>query len=316
MGMGAPREVARGGEGYPERLASLVRPPHRVFLEGPWVHAGPVVAIVGSREANGDGLDMARFLASRLALAGAAVISGLAHGIDAAAHEGALGAGGMSGAVLGTPLDRVYPPRHAALQRRLAGSLGLLSELAPGTPTTKGTFATRNRLLAAMADAVVIVQGRERSGSLLTAAAARSLGRPVGAIPWDPREPLAEAPLSLLWNGTASVVRHADDVLELIERAAGGACAPPSRDTVRTSRPVRRPKGFEFRSNRELDLPLSGAEARLYGALRRHAEPLEDAAARCGLSLPVAGAALVVLELAGRAERVAGGLVRRRRGGG
>jgi len=316
--MGEPREVARGGEGYPERLASLKRPPHRVFLEGPWDHAGPVVAVVGSRDANGDGLDVARSLARGLARAGAAVISGLAHGIDAAAHEGALDAGGASGAVLGTPLDRVYPPRHAALQRRLAGSLGLLSELAPGTAPTRGTFASRNRLLAAMADAVVVVQGRKGSGSLLTAAAARSLGRPVGAIPWDPRERLAVAPLSLLRAGTASLVRDEDDVLELIARASGGGGLPWRPGAGPDSGSARPATGSRpsSRSGADLGPPLSGAEARLFAALRRHPEPLENAAARCGLSPPEAGAAMVVLELAGRAERVAGGLVRRLRDGG
>lgn len=311
--MGAPREVARGGEGYPERLESLERPPRRIFLEGHWLHEGPVVAIVGSRDANGDGLDMAHSLARGLARSGAAVISGLARGIDAAAHEGALDAGGVSGAVLGTPLDKVYPRRHAALQRRLAGSLGLLSELAPGTSAYPGTFAIRNRLLAAMADAVVVVQGREGSGSLLTAEAARLLGRPVGAIPWDPREQLAEAPLSLIRQGTARLVRDAGDVLELISRAAGGEPLTPAPVARRApagrgkTRGSRAPRQFSFA------LPLSGTEATLLAALRRYAEPLEIAAARCGLPLPEAGAAFIVLELAGRAERAEGGLVRRAR---
>ncbi|HEU4724702.1 MAG TPA: DNA-processing protein DprA, partial [Candidatus Eisenbacteria bacterium] len=167
--MGTPREVARGDEGYPERLESLARPPRHVYLEGPWTHDGPFVAIVGSRHADGDGLDIARSLAAELAREGAAVISGLALGIDAAAHEGALDAGGKSGAVLGTPLDRVHPRRHATLQRRLAASLGILSELAPGTAATKGTFVSRNRLVAALADVVIVVQGRAKSGALLTA---------------------------------------------------------------------------------------------------------------------------------------------------
>ncbi|MEK7317370.1 MAG: DNA-processing protein DprA, partial [Candidatus Eisenbacteria bacterium] len=269
--MGTPREVARGGKGYPERLESLERPPHRIFLEGPWVHDGPVVAIVGSRDANGDGLDTARLLASELVRSGAAVISGLARGIDAAAHEGALDAGGMSGAVLGTPLDRVYPRRHAVLQRRLAGSLGLLSELAPGTSAFPGAFAIRNRLLAAMADAIVVVQGRAHSGSLLTAEAARSLGRPVGAIPWDPREKQAAAPLSLLWQGTASLVRDAKDVLELIERAAGKK--PPAPAPIARRAPAGRGKPRGSRSPRRapLALPLSGAEGTLLAALRRYA---------------------------------------------
>lgn len=310
--MGAPREVARGDEGYPERLMSLSRPPERVYLEGPWIHAGPIVAVVGSRHANGDGLDFARNLAAELAHAGAAVISGLALGVDAAAHEGALDAGGVSGAVLGTPLDRVYPRRHAPLQRRLAHSLGLLSELALGTASTPGTFVSRNRLVAALADVVIVVQGREQSGALLTADFARGLGRPIGAVPWDPREELAAAPLSLLVAGHAAVVRHADDVLDLIDRAAGRT--PPSPAKPRAARVPRRTaaslQGRASRRGLALDLFAGESEAKLLRSLRRFAEPLETAAARSGLSVAEAGAALILLELAGRAKRIDGGLVR------
>jgi len=303
------RELARGDEGYPDRLAALDRPPGRVFLEGPWDETEPVVAIVGSRDANGDGLDLTVSLASDLARAGVAVISGLARGIDAAAHRGALDAGGRSGAILGTPLDRVYPRGHRTLQRRLAGSLGLLTEFAPGSPVTPGTFATRNRLLAAMADAVIVVQGREESGSLLTAAAARHLGRPVGAIPWDPREELGAAPFGLIRAGKATLVRDARDVVDLLPAAAraklpsaSGWCDDPHRG-ARPEHP-RRPDTSK----------LSKQEAALFAALRQRAEPLEIAAARSGLSIPEACAALVTLELLGDAERAAGGTVRRRRG--
>lgn len=314
--MGAPREVARGDEGYPERLVSLSRPPHRVYLEGPWTHDGPIVAIIGSRRANGDGLDFARDLAAGLSRAGAAVISGMALGVDAAAHEGALAAGGVSGAVLGTPLDRVHPRRHASLQRRLAGSLGILSELAPGTAVTKGTFVSRNRLVAALADAVVVVQGREGSGALLTADFARELGRPIGAVPWDPREEVAAAPLSLLVAGHAAVVRDADDVLRMIERSGGieASVAAEVAGSERARRDVTSPaRARAKRSDAELGLFVTEREEKLLRALRYLGEPLEAAAARSGLDIAEAGAALSLLELAGRAERIDGGRVRRTR---
>jgi DNA processing protein len=301
------RELARGDEGYPDRLAALDRPPGRVFLEGPWDETEPVVAIVGSRDANGDGLDLTVSMASELARAGVAVISGLARGIDAAAHRGALDAGGRSGAILGTPLDRVYPRGHRALQRRLAGSLGLLTELPPGSPVTPGTFATRNRLLAAMADAVIVVQGREASGSLLTAAAARQLGRPVGAVPWDPREELGAAPLGLIRGGTATLVRDARDVVDLLPPAARAALPSTWWDDLHAGARLERPR-------RPATSKLSKQEAALFAALRQRAEPLEIAAARSGLSIPEACAALVTLELLGDAERAAGGTVRRGRG--
>ncbi len=298
--MGATRVVARGEAGYPAAFERLSDPPRRIYLAGPWIHDGPLVAVVGSRNADGDGLDFTRELARDLVRAGAAVISGLARGVDAAAHAGALDAGGASGAVLGTPLTRVFPAAHRELQSRLAASLGLLSELPPDASPTRSTFASRNRLLAALADAVVVVQGRTRSGALLTVKAARALGRPIGAVPWDPREPLAAAPLSLLRGGRAEVVRHAADVLEMIGTRGGEAAharaeAPPA--------PPRPAPGA-----------LAPDAARLLAALRRRAEPLDVAAARAGLPIAAAGAALVSLELDGRAERGAGGLVRRARG--
>jgi len=162
---------------------------------------------------------------------GVAVVSGLARGIDTAAHQGALDAPGVSGAVLGTGVDRAYPRENAALQARLARSLGLMSEIPSGGTATRGTFATRNRLLAAMVDVVVVVQGRAGSGSLITAQEAARLGRPVAAIPWDSREPLGEAPHALIRDGVATLVRDADDVLDLIPgfregaRSAGPAAA-------------------------------------------------------------------------------------------
>jgi len=215
-------------KGYPGRLLDLERPPDRVYLVGPWDHPGPHVAIVGARNATEDGIDVARDLAGSLAERGVAVVSGLARGIDAAAHEGALGSGGASGAVLGTSLDETYPREHAELQERVARSLGLMSEIAPGTPATRGTFATRNRLLAAIADVVVVVQGGARSGSLITAAEAKRLGRLVGAIPWDCREPLGEAPHALIRSGAGMLVRSADDVMELLAGDAGDASAAPN----------------------------------------------------------------------------------------
>lgn len=301
--MGRPRAVARGDDDYPARLAALERPPDRVFLEGPWDEAEPAVAIVGSRDASGDGVDIAAGMAADLARAGIAVISGLARGIDAAAHRGALEAGGRSGAVLGTSLDRVYPRSHGALQRRLADSLGLLTEFGPGAPVTRGGFASRNRLLAAMADAVIVVQGRKESGSLLTAAAARRLGRPVGAVPWDPRDPWGEAPLALIRSGAATLVRHARDVVDLLPPGARGRIEPGPPPRAAGSR----------RARRSAAAALSGDESRLLASLRYRAEPLELAAARAGLAISEAGAALVTLELLGLAERAPGGSVRRAR---
>lgn len=293
------RAVSRDDSDYPPRLRSLAHPPDVLFLSGPWDAFGPVIALVGARDATEDGRDLARSLAGELALGGAAVVSGLARGIDAAAHEGALRQGGRTGAVLGTGVERCYPRDHEALQAALRRSLGLMSEVVPGDPPRRSTFASRNRLLAALADAVVIVQGRESSGALLTVEAARSLGRPVGAVPGDPRDPLSAAPHALIRSGRATLVRDAADVLALCGRDAALPATAP-RDAAPAAAPSPPPR--------------SGSAARVLAALRRRAEPLDDVAERAGLTTAAAAAALVSLELQGLARRDPGGGYRRARG--
>ena len=287
-------------EGYPRGLRDLDTAPKRVYLAGAWDHPGPFVAVVGSRTATEDGLDVARYLARSLAIRGIAVVSGLARGIDAAAHEGALDGGGPSGAVLGTAVDEIYPREHASLQLALARSLGLMSEIGPGQSATRGTFATRNRLLAAIADVVVVVQGRAGSGSLITADEAFGLRRPVGAMPWDPREPLGEAPHELIRAGKATLVRNAEEVVKLIGRGRGGArhasAAAPSRAV----------------STIEAE-GLPPHEAALYRALRERPLSLDRLAAAAELSAPELTVALLALELNGLAQRAPGGLARRTR---
>ncbi len=289
---------------YPEGLRGLRSPPPIVYLAGAWAPVSPAVAIVGARNASPDGRDVARRLAADLAGSGVAVLSGLACGIDTAAHEGALDAGGRSGAVLGTGLERAYPRENAALSERLRTSVGLLSEIPPGSTPRPSTFASRNRLLAALAGATIVVQGRAHSGALVTAREARYLGRPVGAIPWDCRDPLGEAPHALIRAREATLVRHAGDVLELLgmgRRALGSRGATA---------------GFQL-ALEESQVPrdeLPEAEARLLAALRHRPLPLDVVAFAAGLSAAVAGAALVSLELKGLARSEAGGLVLRIRG--
>jgi len=272
-----------------------------VFLVGPWTHVSPTVAVVGARDATDDGLDVASDLAASLARAGVAVVSGLARGIDTAAHRGALDAGGLSGAVLGTGIDRAYPSSNAKLQERLSRSLGLMSEILPGTAPTAATFATRNRLLAALSDVVVVVQGRERSGALITAREAARIGRRVAALPWDSREPLSEAPHRLIREGIATLARGVEDVLEMLPIAPLPAKAAPSpRGAVSASSPG----GEAFMAE------LGDAEARLYRALRERPLPLDRLASDSSLSAAELMATLLTLELLGLARRVPGGFAR------
>jgi DNA processing protein len=291
------RELTKKDAEYPKRLERLRSAPDPVFLAGRWDHPGPFVAIVGTRGASDDGRDVASDLARGLAARGIAILSGMARGIDAAAHEGALAAGGVSGAVLGTPLDVTYPREHASLQSRLRRSLGLMSEIPCGGPTTRNTFAARNRILAALADVVVVVQGRLGSGALLTAKEAHRLGCPVGAVPWDSRDPLGEAPHHLIHSGRATLVRGVDDVMTTIGRGDGGF----------------RPEGESPRRAADPLPSLAPLEETLYRVLRERPLPLDRLADMAGLTASELGVALLALELNGLARREPGGLARRAR---
>lgn len=287
------RRIDRDHEEYPERLEQLRSPPNPLFLAGRWDHPGPFVTIVGTRDASEDGRDVARDLAGSLAGRGVAILSGLARGIDAAAHEGALAAGGVSGAVLGTPLDVTYPRQHALLQQRLRRSLGLMSEIPIGGPTTRNTFAARNRMLAALADVVVVVQGRTGSGALLTAKEAGRLGRTLAAIPWDSRDPLGEAPHDLIRDGRATLVCTAGDVLKLLGRDDPAPSPKPrAKQSLETMPPH---------------------ERALYLALRDRPLPLDRLAEAAGLNASQLTIALLALELSGLARRAPGGMARLRR---
>jgi DNA processing protein len=313
----ADRVFTPGSEGYPARLARLASPPRSLYLAGSWEHDGPIIAVVGGRDANGDGLDFADWLAAELAGRDAAIVSGLARGIDAAAHRGALRAGGKSGAVLGTALDSCYPRGHESLQDQLRGSLGLMSELPPGTTTSPSRFAARNRIVAALADVVVVVQGRKDSGALHTAREAARLGIRVGAVPWDPREPLSEAPNELIRSGAAALIRDAEDVLALTGPVSRPALAATAFAATALASPTlaatARPRAAKIARGKP---PLADVESRALAALRSsRAQSLDQVAERAGLSAAAAGAALLSLELAGLARREPGGFFRRSSGG-
>ena len=166
--------VMKGEERYPSRLLVLGNPPQALWVRGKLpAQERPSVALVGARAATGTGCVRARTLAFDLARRGFFVISGGAFGIDAAAHEGALDANVPTFAILGCGVDVVYPDRHAQLFARITVQGGLLSEYAPGTPPRARQFPARNRIIAALADAVIVVEAAHRSGALITATWAR-----------------------------------------------------------------------------------------------------------------------------------------------
>jgi DNA processing protein len=183
---------------------------------------GPAVAIVGTRRATGYGRSAAQEIADELARAGVTVVSGLALGIDGEAHAAALAAGGRSVAVLPSPLDRIYPPRHRQLAARLVAAGGaLLSELAPGHSPGRPDFARRNRIIAGLARATVVVEAPDHSGALLTAAAAVELGRELYAVP-GPIDSLASRGCNrLIADHLAGIVTSAAGVLTSIGLSSG-----------------------------------------------------------------------------------------------
>lgn len=177
--------VERGDPGFPSRLAGLPDGPDWLFVRGQMA-APSTVAIVGSRRATAYGLGVARALAAECARMGATVVSGLAAGIDGVAHEGALEHGAATVAVLGSGIDVWYPRRHRTLgERILAEGGGVVSEFPPGTPPEAWRFPTRNRIIAGLADVVVVVEAAERSGALITARLGAEMGKEVLAVPGD-----------------------------------------------------------------------------------------------------------------------------------
>ena len=218
----------------PERLAAIPDPPNGLYVRGAADVLGePGVAIVGSRRATRAGRDFAHALARELAAGGLVVVSGLAYGIDAAAHRGALAAPGRTVAVLGSGLDRVYPQAHERLAREILANDGaVVSEYAPDAGPRKHQFPERNRLISGLTLGVVIVEATTRSGSLITARMAAEQGREVMAVPGPVTSPLAGGCHRLLKSG-AALIEDADDVLfaigyERVDASSRQPAAPPA----------------------------------------------------------------------------------------
>lgn len=265
----------RGAPGYPLALLALPDAPPRVWLRGAEVPAcARCVALVGSRAASPYGLAQAQRLAADLAALGLAVVSGLARGIDAAAHRGALATGGVTIAVVPSGLAHPTPAHHAALADAIAERGGtLLTEVGEGAPFGRGAFVKRNRLIAALAAVTIVVEAAEKSGALTTAARARALGRPVLAVPGDVDRPTVRGCLALLRAGAAPCA-DAGDVLAALRAAAPAPASPPADPA-----------------------------ARLAAALDAAPRTLDDLAARAALAPHAAHAELLRLEWAGVAVR-------------
>jgi len=225
--------VAPEHPSYPEGLADLEKPP-TMFVLGE-TSTAPAVAVVGTRKCTRYGLTLADAFGRALARAGWTTVSGLARGIDAAAHRGTLSEGGEAVAVLGSGIDVIYPYENADLYRRIvAGRGAIMSEYPPGTPPDRWRFPARNRLIAAIASGVVVVEAGETGGALITARLAAEMGRPVFAVPGDVDRPASMGCNRLIRDG-AHPVLGVDDLIAELSLVLG---APTPRPGVGADLPL------------------------------------------------------------------------------
>jgi DNA processing protein len=274
---------------YPPLLLAAPAAPAAVYVLGSVAALStPQLAMVGSRSATAAGRATAREFAAFFARAGLTITSGLATGIDAASHEGALAGGGLTVAVCATGLDCVYPREHAALAARIAAHGALLSELPPGTAPLKQNFPRRNRLIAALSLGTLVVEAARKSGSLITARHAAEYGREVFAIPGSIHSPLSRGTHGLIKDG-AHLVEEAADVLSQLR------IAPPAR--VVTTPSASAPAAAELDKEYEMLLDALGFEPATMDALVARTElPGESVASM-----------LLILELQGRVATFPGG---------
>jgi DNA processing protein len=285
--------LAPGELGYPPRLASIDDAPPLLGVRGAVdIMSQPMIAIVGSRNASGAGLKFAQMLARDLGHAGFVIASGLARGIDQAAHRHSIDTGTV--AVLAGGHDRIYPPEHEGLLAELLQSGTAISEMPLGHVPRARDFPRRNRLISGVALGVVVVEAAHRSGSLITARVAAEQGREVFAVPGSPLDPRAAGTNGLIKQG-ASLVTEADDVINAVRPIMGRPIELPIAETDDGS-----PIDHE---------PDASERARIVNLLGPSPVGLDDLIRMANASPTVVRTVLLELELAGRLERHGGGLV-------
>ncbi|HEX7813972.1 DNA-processing protein DprA [Dyella sp.] len=292
---------------FPPLLGHIDRPPAALFVDGDAsLLLRPQVAVVGSRAADGVGRALAADFALALADAGFVVTSGMADGIDGAAHRAVLDAGHPTIAVVGTGADRVYPAKHARLARRIAGEGALLSEFPLGTGARSSHFPQRNRILSGLSVGTVVVEADLKSGSLITARLAADQGREVFAVPGSVHNPRARGCNKLIRDG-ARLVEDAGEVVDVLA-------------------PLARAMGLELRERLRLAEPAQGStgpvstrfdplQERLLEALGHVPVSLDELAERTGLEAGQVASGLLLLELDGAIESLAGNRYQRLPGG-
>jgi DNA processing protein len=294
---------------YPAALKRIDNPPPILFLRGnPAVLGHRAVAVVGARNASASGQRFARQIALELAESGLLVVSGLARGIDGAAHHGALDAASDEGkiggtvAVMGGGIDQVYPPEHEALHARIlaSGRGAVLAELPLGWVAQARDFPRRNRIIAGIALGVVVVEAALKSGSLITARLAGEQGREVFAVPGSPLDPRCRGTNDLIRQG-ATLTEGATDVLDGLSALLGTGKSRADGAQQHDSKE-------EFSMSLD-EAALAAARGRVLQALGPTPVEVDEIVRQCQLSAPIVQAALLELELAGRLSRHPGGRV-------
>ncbi len=281
---------------YPPSLRALEDPPVVLFCLGNVALLDlPSVAVVGTRQPTGYGLRVTRRMVRGLVEGGVGIVSGLARGIDAAAHEEALDAAGTTVAVLGTGADVCYPRENARLYARVAADGVVVSEVLPGSPALPGAFPRRNRLVAALADVTLVVEAGAKSGALITAQRAAAIGRAIAAVPGPVDVESARGSNGLLQDG-GHVVTGPEDALALLDLTARG------RTRVARARQGRTPT----------DGTHPVVEGRILEVLAREGARADELVQHLELPVPEVAAALASLELRGMVEVDAAGVVYRR----
>ena len=276
---------------YPQLLIESGQPPSVLFVHGQLATLTQLqMAIVGSRHPTRGGEQNAKAFANHLSGQGLVITSGLALGIDAAAHQGALDAGGQTIAVMGTGLDRVYPASNRELAHHIAEQGALISELPPGTPPLAQNFPRRNRIISGISLGVLVVEAAQRSGSLITARCALDQGRDVFAIPGSIHNPLSRGCHELIRNG-AKLVETAEHILEELGSLALGEITSGQATTVANDKPPEMDKEYQQLLQQMGYDPVS----------------VDELVSHCGLTPEQLSSMLLVLELEGYVTSSHGG---------
>jgi len=282
---------------YPAALATIAVPPRLLYVRGKLeARDADSVAIVGSRQCTPYGRRVAERLASDLARAGFTIVSGLARGIDGAAHRGALQAGGRTVGVLAGGLSKIYPPEHKDLAEEVRNAGALVSEAAMQMEPMAGMFPARNRIISGLARAVIIVEANDKSGALITAHHAAEQGREVFAVPGPVDSTASLGSLRLIRQG-AKLIRHAEDVLEDLRGVAPLTSSGLSETALLPKQP---PSGLDESQRRIWDFLAEG---------HRH---IDDMARHLGVPVADLGGALMMLEMRRVVRRLPGNHYERR----